>query len=130
MFKYFSEVIPPLDDIEEISDIFSTPLDIPQEEVTSIDESRTSTQQSAMDSINFEQIKQKMQCDKKVNEGRLVEIYRFNNVFLLTFYYHYDICSASLKMDDKIVYTNIPKLKHLPKTKKQSKYIGPYTGRK
>ena len=30
-------------------------------------------------------------------------------------------------MDDKIVYTNMPKLKHLPKTKKQSKYLGPYT---
>ena len=122
-----SEVIPPLDDIEEISDIFSPPLEIPQEEVTSIDESRTSTKQSAMDSINCEQIKQKMQYDKKVNEGRLVELYRFNNVFLLTFYYHYDMCSASLKMDDKIVYTHMPKLKHLPKTKKQSKYIGPYT---
>ena len=81
-------------------------------------------QQSAMDSINFEQIKQKMQFDKKVNEGRKVELYRFNNVFLITFYYHYDICSASLKMDDKIVDR---KLRHLPKTKKQLKYIGPYT---
>ena len=30
-------------------------------------------------------------------------------------------------MDDKIVYTNMPKLKHLPKTKKQLKYLGPYT---
>ena len=30
-------------------------------------------------------------------------------------------------MDDKIVYTNMPKLKHLPRTKKQSKYLGPYT---
>ena len=65
-----NEVIPPLDDIEKISDIFSPPLDNPQEEFTITDESRTSTQQSAMDSINFEQIKQKMQYDKKVNEGR------------------------------------------------------------
>ena len=63
-----NEVIPPLDDIEEISDIFSPPLDNPQEEFTNIDESRTSTQQSAMDSINFEPIEQKMQYDKKVNE--------------------------------------------------------------
>ena len=30
-------------------------------------------------------------------------------------------------MDDKIVCTNMPKLKHLPKTKNQSKYLGPYT---
>ena len=65
-----NEVIPPLDYIEETSDIFSPSLDNPQEEFTSIDESRTSTQQSAMDSINSEQIKQKMQYDKKVNEGR------------------------------------------------------------
>ena len=65
-----NEVIPPLDVIEEISDIFSPPFDNLQEEFTSIDESRTCTQQSAMDSINFEQIKQKMQYDKNVNEGR------------------------------------------------------------
>ena len=65
-----NEVIPPLDDIEVISNIFSPPLDNPQEEFTSIDESRTFRQQSAMDSIDFEQIKQKMQYDKKVNEGR------------------------------------------------------------
>ena len=64
-----NEVIPPLDVIEEISDIFSPPFDNLQEEFTRIDESRTSTQQSAMDS-NFEQIKQKMQYDNKVNEGR------------------------------------------------------------
>ena len=65
-----NEVIPPLNYIEEISDIFYPPLGNPQEEFTSIDESHTSTQQSAMDSIKFKQIKQKMQHDKKVNEGR------------------------------------------------------------
>ena len=30
-------------------------------------------------------------------------------------------------MDDKIAYTNMLKLKHLPKTKKHSNYLGPYT---
>ena len=35
--------------------------------------------------------------------------------------------SFPLKLGDKIIYTNMPKLKHLPKTKKQSKYLGPYT---
>ena len=41
--------------------IFYPPLINPKEEFTSIDESRTSTQQRAIDSINFEQFKQKMQ---------------------------------------------------------------------
>ena len=60
-----------LTDTEElVEDIFSPPLDNPQEEVDIISESRTSTQQSAMDSINYEQLKQKIQYDKKVNEGR------------------------------------------------------------
>ena len=60
-----------LTDTEELlEDIFSPPLDNPQEEVDIISESRTSTQQSAMDSINYEQLKQKIQYDKKVNEGR------------------------------------------------------------
>ena len=65
-----NELIPPLDVIDEISDIFSPPFDNPQEEFTSIDESRTSTHQLAMGSINFEHIKQKVQYVKKVNEGR------------------------------------------------------------
>ena len=30
-------------------------------------------------------------------------------------------------MGDKIVYTNMPELKHLPKTRKQLEYLGPYT---
>ena len=67
----FAEVLPPLGDPEDfLEDIFSPPLDNPQEEVDIISESRTSTQQSAMDSINYEQLKQKIQYDKKVNEGR------------------------------------------------------------
>ena len=35
--------------------------------------------------------------------------------------------SASLEIEEKFIYTNMPKLKHLPKTKKQAKYLGPYT---
>ena len=34
--------------------------------------------------------------------------------------------STPLKKDDKINYTNMPKLKNMPKRKKQSKHIGPY----
>ena len=32
-----------------------------------------------------------------------------------------------MKKDDKVVYANMPKLKRLPKTKKQAKYWGPCT---
>ena len=35
--------------------------------------------------------------------------------------------SASLEIEEKFIYTNMPKLKHIPKTKKQAKYLGPYT---
>ena len=70
----FSEFIGPLDDIDGINDIFCPPPDNSFEEVSNIDESRTSTQQSAMDSINFEQLKQKIQYDKKVNTNRLVQL--------------------------------------------------------
>ena len=66
----FSEVLNPMDDVEEIEDIYSPPLDNPHQEVDMFDESRTSTQQSAMDSISFEQLKQKIQYDKKVNTKR------------------------------------------------------------
>ena len=66
----FSEVLNPLDDVEEIEDIYSPPLENPHQEVDMFDESRTSTQQSAMDSISFEQLKQKIQYDKKVNTKR------------------------------------------------------------
>ena len=37
------------------------------------------------------------------------------------------VFSASLEIEEKFIYTNMPKLKHLPKTKKQAKYLGPYT---
>ena len=70
----FSEVIGPLDDIDGINDTLCPPPDNSFEEVSNIDESRTSTQQSAMDTINFEQLKQKIQYDKKVNTNRLVEL--------------------------------------------------------
>ena len=66
----FSEVLHPLDEIEEFEDIFSPPPDNPQEEVSSIDESRASIQQLAMANISFEQLKQKIQYDKKFNEWR------------------------------------------------------------
>ena len=32
-----------------------------------------------------------------------------------------------MKKDDSIIYSNMPKLKRLHKTKKQAKYLGPYT---
>ena len=66
----FSEVLNPMDDVEEIEDIYSPPLGNPHQEVDMFDESRTSTQQSTMDSISFEQLKQKIQYDKKVNTKR------------------------------------------------------------
>ena len=66
----FSEVLNPMDDVEEIEDIYSPPLDNPHQEVDMFDESRTSTQQSAMDSLSFEQLKQKIRYDKKVNTKR------------------------------------------------------------
>ena len=101
----FSEVTDPLDDIEGINDIFCPPPDNPLETVSNIDESRTSTQQSAMDCINFEQLKQKIQFDKKVNTNRLVELMTIFNSYILTtqsilyscsihsFYYNYSLCN-------------------------------------
>ena len=135
----FSEVTDPLDDIEGINDIFCPSPDNPLEAVSNIDESRTSTQQSAMDCINFEQLKQKIQFDKKVNTNRLVELMTiFNSYilhspscthvrFILSIIIILSVISAPLKKDDKIIYTNMPKLKHMPKTKKQTKHLGPYT---
>ena len=88
----FIEFLGPLDDIEGINDIFSPPPDNHLEEVSNIDESRISTQHSAMDSIKFEQLKQKIQYDKKLNTNRLVELMAIFTSYILhsrsNYYYH------------------------------------------
>ena len=97
----FSEFLGSLDDIERKNDIFSQPPDNLLEEVSNIDESRTSTQQSAMDSFNFQQFKQKIQYDMKVNSNRLVELIFFIHntqsilllMFYSSFYYNYYLCN-------------------------------------
>ena len=37
------------------------------------------------------------------------------------------LSSTPINKDDKILFTNMPKIKHLPNTKQQGKYIGPHT---
>ena len=37
---------------------------------------------------------------------------------------------CDVKEGDKILFTNIPKLKKMPKTKNQGKYVGPFTASK
>ena len=64
-----TKVLLPQDEMEQIEDEFSPPLDQPQEEVLMIDDCRAATQKLAVDSINFEQTKQSMQYNKKVNQG-------------------------------------------------------------
>ena len=77
-----------------------------------------------MDCINFEQLKQKIQFDKKVKTNRLVELMTIFNSYILhspscthvrfnfSIIIILSVISAPLKKDDKIIYTNMPKLKH------------------
>ena len=55
---------------EEMIDVFSSPLDDPLQSIHLMEESRQKVCELAGDSIRSEQLKQKRQYDKKVNETR------------------------------------------------------------
>ena len=63
-----AEVMPSQDGIE--SDVFSALELQDEDEVTIIEDARKATHQSAADCITFEQMKQKIHYDKKVNDNR------------------------------------------------------------
>ena len=42
-------------------------------------------------------------------------------------YSNFFFIRPEIKEGDSVVYTNMPKLKKMPNSKKQRKYIGPYT---
>ena len=67
--EIFSEVLHPLDEIEEFEDMFSPPLDNPQEEVSSIYESRNSTQQLAIPEINLGNSNRRYRMIRKLTKG-------------------------------------------------------------
>ena len=59
---------------EEVTDIFSSPPEDPIQYIHGIEESRQSVCESACTSILTEQLRQKQQYDKKVNENRYFKI--------------------------------------------------------
>ena len=90
--------------------------------IATLDEFRETSYYLAGESICTEQLKQKRQYDKKVSQNRYclrsIPIRYIQTVFSIR---------PEIKEGDRIVYTNMQKLKKMPNTKKQRKFIGPYT---